>query len=160
MRTFALTLIACLLPVAAMAQQESSGMYVTIGPDVEITDLGSGRSTQHATYGQFTTTDDEGDLFANQIGECTGTIFFVGPDTAGAGAGSCFNRDPEGNAYWFWWRMDESGTERCPISCGTFGVISGVGDFEGVTGTGTWETMAQHSAFVSSGRWTLTWKRD
>ena len=159
MKRVVIALIASLLPLAAAAQQESSGMYVSLAPDFETTELEGGRTLQHGPYHQFTTTADESDLFANQLGRCSGTAYYSSSGVPEAGAGICYNQDPEGNAYWFWWRIEESATEKCPMACGTFGIIDGIGEFAGVSGTGRFEMMAQYPDTSNVGRWTLTWEK-
>ena len=81
----------------------------------------------------------------NAKNECAAWSVSENADAAEAGestfAGYCFGLDPEGDAYWFWWRLEATGTDQCPALCGSWGVYRGTGKYERIGGGGTWAAV-------------------
>jgi hypothetical protein len=160
MRRFFVFLLVGALPLVASAQEQAGGQYVSFNLVAETNELPGGRTVLHGTYGQFMTTEDGSGALANMMGECYGSLYLSPSGTTESGAGFCFFRDPEGNGYWAWWRVEEGGTTRCPISCGLIGVVGGVGSLEGMTGEGTFKNEVGYPDLTGVGSWTLSWQKE
>ena len=154
----ALVLILC-SSSALLAQDEIKGQYVTSAATADTMHLPDGRILTAGRYGQFVFTDDPSGIFNTAKGDCSSWQLTDPsmPDDPGTFAGHCFNLDADGDANWFWWRMEEAGTEDCPLYCGVWGVSEGTGKFEGMTGGGTWKAKTMFPD--GSNRGVFTFKR-
>jgi hypothetical protein len=67
------------------------------------------------------------------------------------GSGYCFAHDAAGNAGAWTWRVEESGTEKCPGLCGTFKSEEGFGNAGNGKISGTWrQTQASKDGGVGT----------
>lgn len=154
-------LAACLLvPVVAPAQETVSGTYVTFDIEQEITELPDGGSLVRGTSNEYSTTNDADSPFSNSKGTCMSHAFRSEAGEIITAAGSCFLQNPDGDSWWYWWRLEKVGTTDCPISCGTWGIFKGTGAFEGVTGGGTFSDVAAYPDQSSAGVWQAKLERE
>ena len=150
--------VVLLLPLALQAQEQVSGTYATSGLTLDTLVLSEDRVVTRGANGILVDVDDPSSPFSGQKGECLAkTVSTEGSDAATSGGG-CFAENEKGSGYWWWWQLTEAGTEDCPIECGTWTIFLGVGEFEGVTGGGTWKATAQNADGTASGEWQATIK--
>ena len=145
MKRVIVTLVVFLLmPLAALAQEEVGGTYVTFDLEETIIELPDGSSLVQFTYGQFGTTNDPDSPFSNAKGRCMGEGLRSESGEVITSAGACVFHNPDGDTVWTWWRLEKVGTTDCPLACGTSGIFNGTGAFDGVTGSGTWKITASY----------------
>jgi hypothetical protein len=127
-----------------LGQQRGSlaGRYSMVTLSADTLRSPDGGAVNHVTYAQNFLTDDPNNPFNNTSARCAGTLIMSEEDTPIAGGGGCYATDMDGDGYWFWWYLEEAGTQNCPTMCGAWGSYNGHGKFEGVSSNGTFTVVA------------------
>jgi hypothetical protein len=140
---------AALLAVSATASAgESTGNYSTYTGKEQVTTLADGRKIVLSHYYQLSRSDKADDPINGMDSDCIGRFLLDKDGKMVSGSGSCFSHNDSGDGSFWWWKMDETGTAKCPDACGSFGYVDGFGKLKGVTGGGTWvrtDVMAKGS---------------
>ncbi len=147
--------VALLVPVVGLAQEEITGTYYSHANEETMVELPDGGALNRGAYEAFHVTDDPDSPFNQVKGRCIYEDVLSESEEIIMSSGSCLVRNGDGDTYWFWWRRTEGGTEACPISCGTWGIVNGTGIFAGTTGSGTWTTTTLYPDETDAGVWTL-----
>lgn len=121
----------------AMAQQ-ATGLFASHNGLTTETKLPDGRKEIVAHYYILFVSNKPEDPLNNTAGDCVVNMIQSADAKTLSGSGVCFPKDVHGDGASLWWKIEESGTVRCPDQCGTFGYVDGYGRFKGVTGTGSW----------------------
>ena len=149
--------VALLVPGALQAQVSGEGRYATFNDDVEEMEMPDGSTMVLSHYRQVVFATSADNALDGMPADCIGQ-FLVGADgTTRAASGTCFAHDGAGNGTSYWFRMDESGTARCPDMCGSYGYFAGYGRFAGIEGQGTWHREST-TATGGHGSWKGTYR--
>jgi hypothetical protein len=135
--TLALTSALLALPQAGLAQ-EAEGRYATHDGTATVQELPDGSTVQVTQYSQITFSDDASHPLDNTSSECVGRFHVAADGSLISGDGMCSSFGAGGDTNSWWWRVDESGTDKCPDLCGSWGYFNGSGKYAGIEGTGTW----------------------
>lgn len=157
-RFASLSLILVLCSSTPLLAQAVTGHYITSAATTDTTMLADGSSLVRQQYPMASFTDAGTGLFGNVQNRCSAWSHVPAgatEDTAAPLAGDCFGLDPDGDAYWFWWRADEGGTEACPTLCGSWSVYHGTGKYAGLKGRGTWRMTTPYADGSSRGTFTF-----
>ena len=131
---------AALLAVSATASAgESTGIYTTHSGKSTETALPGGRTLVLSEYYQLAKSDKADDPINGTESDCVGQFLMGSDGKMISASGTCFSHNGKGDGSSWWWKMDETGTSKCPDACGSFGYIDGFGKLKGVSGGGTWE---------------------
>ena len=139
----------------AFAQRSGTvgGRFASHTISQDQTEMPDGSMMVTIHYHQTAFADDQSHPLDNISNDCVGMLQVSGEGAAMSASGSCFGIDADGDRVASWWRMDEGGTDDCPVMCGSWGFFAGTGKFEGLEGSGTWE---QKTTFANSD--TGTWR--
>lgn len=139
------------LPAAAAEPQEWLGFSATertIEDEIEVT--GSVKVILRRSSGIYFSTDSSLP-FNNANFECTGSFHVPAGDPEGRGYGQCLGIDSNAN---LWWLAYDGGR-----NSGAWHFLGGTGDYDGITGAGTWTAIpaAGPRKFVTTweGEWSL-----
>jgi hypothetical protein len=158
MRTSILTAITLALltaSAAAVAAQDSGHYYNHVTSEKKIP-LPNGNTAILSHFFEMTTTDNANDPMDHLAGSCSAQSIVSKDGKTLAGSGVCFSKDSDGNSLTHWFKLDETGTARCPHGCGSYGYLAGTGKFNGVTGGGTWKQTHKFGDVASSGTFKQT----
>jgi hypothetical protein len=156
---FAALALCLLIPVAAAAQEEVAGTYVTYNLEQTITEQPDGSSRSRGTYEMFESTSDPDSLFNNTKSWCMGEDLLSESGEIISSAGACATHNPDGDTYWHWWRQEKAGTTDCPNACGSWGIFNGTGAFKAITGGGSWKVTATYPDQTGAGVWNLKYEK-
>jgi hypothetical protein len=133
------------LVTPAEAGEEHGSGTVTYAPaEVENTQLPDGGMIQRSHIMGIVLADDASNSIHLASQDCFGTT--VVPDGGTAiGNGYCDAVDANGDRWWIWWHNGPDSN--------TWGFMGGTGKYEGITGGGTTESLAQ----MADGRAAITW---
>ena len=136
-RVVGATLLCLRVAAGAQAQQtwsgDGNGLYTAT--TLEKYELPDGRMVRAMSLHGFTVSEDKESPFHLTSQGCKGTYVYEADGMAFTAAGHCVSRDGDGDVWWIWWNGDASG--------GEFGVMGGMGKFAGMTGGGTWASVAR-----------------
>jgi hypothetical protein len=133
-----LTATALLVLSAAASAGDSTGFYTTHSGKSTETVLPDGHKIVVSHYYQLAKSDKADDPINGTESDCVGRFLLDGDGKMLSGSGSCFSDNTSGDGSFWWWKVDEIGTAKCPDTCGSFGYVDGFGRLKGVTGGGTW----------------------
>lgn len=153
----AMTLALMAASTAAVAAQGSGHYYNHTTSTKRIT-LPNGNTAILSHFFEMTTTDNANDPMDHLAGSCSSQSIVSRDGETLAGSGVCFSKDSDGNSLTRWFKLDETGTTRCPHGCGSYGYLAGTGKFKGVTGGGTWKQTHKFGDAASSGSFSGTYK--
>jgi hypothetical protein len=118
---------------AANVKVDATVTYVTVSNDSS--KLSDGRTVMRLHQKGIIRASDAKSPFNFNSQDCVGTVV-VGKDGKSAqAAGYCDAIDKDGDVWWLWWSDSAAGNP--------WGVISGTGKYEGMTGGGTTLTDVQ-----------------
>ncbi len=133
------------LAAPAMAGEEKGGGTVTYAPaEVSNTQLPDGGMMQRSHIMGIVLADDASNSIHLASQDCFGTTV-IAADGSANGHGYCDAVDADGDRWWIWWNNTPEGNK--------WGFIGGTGKYEGITGGGTTEALAQ----MADGRTAITW---
>jgi len=125
--------------ITVQTTDSNEGHFVTFPISQDTVLVGDGSKILHLQYRQFLYSDDPSNSIHNLIATCWGSAVLREDETTVGAGGGCHMTDSEGSGYWQTWQLDEAGTQRCPVRCGTSEDRGGYGRFEGLLGKGNWE---------------------
>lgn len=131
--------------IAVSAQTAISGRNVFYPQSTETTDLPNGHKLIRS-HGSGFGLGPEGSPFALTNLNCRGTIHANAEGVSYSITGHCDAVDAEGDTWTAWYAGDGSN--------GSWGFMGGSGKFDGLEGSGTYDTEAQWP----DGKWTSTWE--
>lgn len=129
---------ACLALPATASAGESAGFFTTHTGKSHETTLPDGHKLVVSHYYQLTKSDKADDPINGMDSNCVGHYLLDKDGKMLSGSGSCFSNNTGGDGSFWWWKVDETGTAKCPTACGSFGYVNGFGKLKDVTGGGTW----------------------
>jgi hypothetical protein len=155
-RVLALTAVCALgISIASVAQTSGSGegQWVSALPTPETMETGDGATIQKYVYQQAGLGSGSGP-FDNVGADCAGMLIVSSDGAVTAGNGHCRTMSDDGSSgASYWWRVEEAGTDNCPLLCGSFGYFDGYGEYKGISGGGTWRQTVAAPNGVSIGTW-------
>jgi hypothetical protein len=151
---FGLTIIIVTLffaPQGILAQEYSDTGYAVYFPvSQEVIELADGRVNVETTNNGYILAEDTESPFHLVAQSCSGTNVIGADGIVQRSAGHCAGRDNDGDMYWlsFWNTADG----------GEWTLFGGTGKFEGISGGGTVQIIAQDvgGSFVIT--WSGTWR--
>lgn len=128
--------------VAAFAQTSGTeeGHWIAALPAPQTIEVAGGATIQkYDSYQQGHVGDGSGPTI-NRGADCSGMLMVASDGRVLSGSGHCLSVSADGSSGVTWsWRVDIAGVEGCPMMCGGYEFIQGFGEYEGITGGGTWE---------------------
>jgi hypothetical protein len=153
-------LLLLLTPIAMTAQQKTSGTFANMPGHAEEMELPNGQALRQAAYRMVAFADDPASPLHNISSHCTSANVVMGDGSSVSYSGYCFNMDAAGDGYSMWWQETEASTATCPAKCGRFGLYAGYGEFDGISGMGTWRVEAGLADGTVMGTWELSHKME
>jgi hypothetical protein len=138
-------------PPGIQAQEYSDSGYAAYFPvSQEVLELADGRVNVGTTNNGYILAEDTESPFHLVSQSCSGTNVIGADGNFQRSAGHCAGRDKDGDMYWlsFWNTADG----------GEWTLFGGTGKFEGISGGGTSQTIAQDAGGAFVIRWKGTWR--
>ncbi len=157
-RTLSVAVLALLAASGSASAAESSGHYFNAPPTKTVTTLPDGNISVQEQFYQLNQTDHAADPMNDVAGTCFANLITTSEGKVLSGSGFCYHQDDKGNGTTYSWKIDEDGTAKCPLQCGTWQVVDGYGKFKGTTGGGTWMRTRVFADGAGLGTFTSNYK--